>query len=95
MAKTLSHRDGHCNIPSRRPISSVVAYVLLHTAGHHCHLAIMLAIYNHDCWHHHNHDITQNLAEKVFYCDGGHDNSDGAIAIIGVVSILMAAAAAP
>jgi len=55
--------------------------------------AIMLAIYSHDCWHHHNHDITQNLTEKqIFHCDGGHDNSDGAIAIIAVVSILMAAA---
>ena len=39
--------------------------------------AIMLAIFNHDCWHRHNHDITQNLAEQVFHCDGGHDNSDG------------------
>ena len=28
--------------------------------------AIMLAICIHDCWHHHNHDITQNLSEKFF-----------------------------
>ena len=50
--------------------------------------AIMLAICIHDCWHHHNHDITQNLSENVFHCDVGHDNSDGAIiAIIAVVKM--------
>jgi len=30
----------------------------------------------------------QNLAEKVFHCDDGHDKSDGAIAIIAVVTIV-------
>ena len=35
----------------------------------------------------------QNLAEKVFHCDDGHDKSDGTITIIAVVTILMAAAA--
>ena len=39
--------------------------------------AIMPAICNHDCWHHHYHDITQNLAGKLFLCDNGLDNSGG------------------
>ena len=72
-AITVLHHDGNCNIPS----SSVAALTLQLAIIVTFTFAIMLAIYNHDCWHRHNHDITQNLAEQVFHCDGGHDNSDG------------------
>merc|ERR1712024_122104 len=54
--------------------------------------AIIPAICNHDCWHHHYHDITQNLAGKLFLCDNGL-TIVVAVAIIAVVTIMMAAAA--
>jgi len=87
MAIAIFHQDGPVAVSLLMAFDIQLAIIVIFT------FAIMLAIYNHDCWHHHNHDITQNLTEKqVFHCDGGHDNSDGAIAIIAVVSILMAAA---
>ena len=83
MAVIVLHHDSHNCAPSwwqlqysikqcrcLWPLTLQLAIIVIFT------FAIMLAIYNHDCWHRHNHDITQNLAEQVFHCDGGHDNSD-------------------
>ena len=90
LANTMPHHDGHNKGPSWWPlqysIKTAIAVSLKMAIIVILTFAIMLAIYNHDCWHHHNHDITQNLAEKFFHCDSGHDNSDGAIVISVVVA---------
>jgi len=77
MAIAISHQDGQSSLLLMAfDLQLAIIVIFCHHAGH----------FNHDCWHHHNHDITQNLAEKFFHCDSGHDNSDGAIVISVVVA---------
>lgn len=61
MAIAIFHQDGPVAVSLLMAFDIQLAIIVIFT------FAIMLAIYNHDCWHHHNHDITQNLTEKKFF----------------------------
>jgi len=58
MAIAISHQDGQSSLLLMAfDLQLAIIVIFCHHAGH----------FNHDCWHHHNHDITQNLAEKSFF----------------------------